>query len=238
MVLIVAEKPSLGRNIAGSIGNLTSKNGYMEGNGYIVTWAFGHLFSLADIEEYSPSPREDRRWTMENLPCFPKEFRFELRKGSDKKVDSGVVKQFELIRTLCNRDDVDTIVNAGDADREGEIIVRLCVKHALKGEKTFKRLWLPDQTPQTVAAALADHGGHETASAFANAQSTEKITKYLGEHSMGYTVFEGHGSKDKMNMIFIVLPRKETPRVLRDIRKSCDNKVFVVASEDIKILKK
>ena len=156
MVLIIAEKPSLGRNIAGSIGNLTSKNGYMEGNGYIVTWAFGHLFSLADIEEYSPSPREDRRWTMENLPCFPKEFRFELRKGSDKKVDSGVVKQFELIRTLCNRDDVDTIVNAGDADREGEIIVRLCVMHALKGDKTFKRLWLPDQTPETIRKALSE----------------------------------------------------------------------------------
>ena len=156
MVLIVAEKPSLGRNIAGSIGNLIAKSGYMEGNGYIVTWAFGHLFSLADIEEYSPSPREDRRWTMENLPCFPKEFRFELRKGSDKKVDSGVVKQFELIRTLCNREDVDTIVNAGDADREGEIIVRLCVQHALKNQKPFKRLWLPDQTPETIRKALSE----------------------------------------------------------------------------------
>ncbi|MBO4978795.1 MAG: topoisomerase C-terminal repeat-containing protein [Clostridia bacterium] len=156
MILIVAEKPSLGRNIAGSIGNMTARSGYMEGNGYIVTWAFGHLFSLADIEEYSPSPREDRRWTMDNLPCFPKEFRFELRKGSDKKVDSGVVKQFELIRTLCNRDDVDTIVNAGDADREGEIIVRLCVKHALKEQKAFKRLWLPDQTPETIRKALSE----------------------------------------------------------------------------------
>ena len=156
MVLIVAEKPSLGRNIAGSIGNLIAKSGYMEGNGYIVTWAFGHLFSLADIEEYSPSPREDRRWTMENLPCFPKEFRFELRKGSDKKVDSGVVKQFELIRTLCNREDVETIVNAGDADREGEIIVRLCVQHALKDQKAFKRLWLPDQTPETIRKALSE----------------------------------------------------------------------------------
>ena len=61
--------------------------------------------------------------------------------------------------------------------------------------------------------------------------STEKITAYLKENDRGYTVFEGHGSKDKMNMIFIVLPRRETPRVLRDIRKCCDNKVFVVASE-------
>ncbi len=65
----------------------------------------------------------------------------------------------------------------------------------------------------------------------ANAESTEKITAYLKERSMGYTVFEGHGSTDKMNMIFIVLPRKEAPRVLRELRRECDNKLFVAVSE-------
>ncbi len=65
----------------------------------------------------------------------------------------------------------------------------------------------------------------------ASDDSTKKITAYLKDQNRGYTVFEGHGSKDKMNMIFIVLPRKETPKVLREIRKTCDNKVFVVASE-------
>ncbi|MBQ2254624.1 MAG: DUF2179 domain-containing protein, partial [Clostridia bacterium] len=65
----------------------------------------------------------------------------------------------------------------------------------------------------------------------ANDDSTEKITAYLDSRGMGYTVFAGHGSKDKMNMIFIVLSRKETPKTLKAIRKSCDNKVFVVASE-------
>ena len=65
----------------------------------------------------------------------------------------------------------------------------------------------------------------------ANDESTEKITMYLKENNRGFTVFEGHGSVDKMNMIFIVLPRKEMPKVLRDIRQSCENKVFVVASE-------
>ena len=65
----------------------------------------------------------------------------------------------------------------------------------------------------------------------ASDESTEKITEYLRAENRGYTVFAGHGSTDKMNMIFIVLPRKETPKVLKDIRKVCDNKVFVVASE-------
>lgn len=156
MILIIAEKPSLARNIAAGIGPMQKRQGYMEGGGYLITWAFGHLFSLCDIEVYNPQPDGSTRWTMTNLPCFPKEFCFELRRGSDKKVDGGVVRQFEVIRSLCNRPDVDTIVNAGDADREGEIIVRLCVQNALKTTKTQKRLWLPDQTPQTVAAALKE----------------------------------------------------------------------------------
>ena len=65
----------------------------------------------------------------------------------------------------------------------------------------------------------------------ANDESTEKITEYLKNNNRGYTVFNGYGSTDKMNMIFIVLPRRETPKVLREIRAICDNKVFVVASE-------
>lgn len=156
MILIIAEKPSLGRNIAAGIGQMQKRQGYLEGQGYLITWAFGHLFSLCDIEEYNPHPDGSTRWTLQNLPCFPKEFRFELRRGADKQVDTGVMQQFEVIRSLCNRDDVDTVVNAGDADREGEIIVRLCIQNALKKPKTLKRLWLPDQTPQTVAKALTE----------------------------------------------------------------------------------
>lgn len=153
MKLIIAEKPSLARNIVAGIGKMDKKDGFYINSDYIVTWAFGHLFSLVDIENYTGT--EDTRWTLENLPCFPEKFRFELRKAEGKKtVDSGVKKQFKIIETLANRTDVDTIVNAGDADREGEIIVRLCVDNALKSEKAQKRLWLPDQTPETVRRAL------------------------------------------------------------------------------------
>ena len=116
------------------------------------------MFSLADIEEYSPLPEGQTRWSMENLPCFPKEFRYNLKPGPDKKADDGVVRQFNTIRALCNRPDVEAIINAGDSDREGEIIVRTCVSKAFDGAvtKPFKRLWLPDQTPQTILAALED----------------------------------------------------------------------------------
>ncbi len=153
MILIIAEKPSLARNIAAGIGKLNRRDGFMEGSGYIVTWAFGHLFSLCDIEDYSPTA--SGKWTMENLPCFPEKFRFALRKNAAKKTDEGVKKQFEIIKSLCAREDVDTIVNAGDADREGEIIVRLCIKNS-GTEKEQMRLWLPDQTEQTVKKALGE----------------------------------------------------------------------------------
>ena len=154
MVLIIAEKPSLGRNIAAGLGTFQRRDGYLENNECIITWAFGHLFSLADIEAYSEQSTSGRRWTMDNLPCFPSEFKYELRLDDNKQLDSGVVKQFETIKALCNRDDVNLIVNAGDADREGEIIVRTCVEKALTTPKEQKRLWLPDQTPETVKAAF------------------------------------------------------------------------------------
>ena len=158
MIAIIAEKPSLARNIVAGLGVMNKKDGYFISDNYIVTWAFGHLFSLADIEDYSANPHAEtsangqkQRWTMDNLPCFPSSFRFRLRSGDD-----GIKKQFETIKRIINRPDVTQIVNAGDSDREGEIIVRLCVINALDGEKPFYRLWLPDQTPQTVKKAFAE----------------------------------------------------------------------------------
>ena len=154
MKLIIAEKPSLARNIVNAIGNMKKKDGYFENDNYLVTWAFGHLFTLYDIEDYNNE--KDKKWKMDNLPFFPKEFKFNLKKDQNKQIDQGVLKQFNIIKDLSNKDEVDTIVNAGDSDREGEIIVRLCINNALKKEKKLVRLWLPDQTPKTVNDALLD----------------------------------------------------------------------------------
>ncbi len=155
MKLIIAEKPSLARNIVAGIGKMDKKDGYYINDEYIVSWAFGHLFSLVDVESYNGKSASSG-WTLDNLPCFPEKFKFELRKNDGKTVDSGVEKQFKVLKYLSNRKDVDTIINAGDADREGEIIVRLCVNNASESEKNLFRLWLPDQTPETVKEALAN----------------------------------------------------------------------------------
>lgn len=156
MILIIAEKPSLARNIVAGIGAMKKMDGYFENQDYIVTWAFGHLFTLYDIEDYSDKKIENIRWNLNNIPCFPEKFMFSLKKDNNKQIDKGILKQFNIIKDLCNRNDVIKIVNAGDSDREGEIIVRLCIENALKTKKELLRLWLPDQTPETVCQGLKE----------------------------------------------------------------------------------
>lgn len=150
MIVIIAEKPSLAKNIADAIDpKMKRNNGYFENKDYIVTFAFGHLFRLYDIEQYEGLPPEEKvKWTLDNLPFYPEEFKFGLQR------DEGIINQFKIIRTLINRDDCEFIVNAGDSDREGEIIVRLVIKYALKKDIPIKRLWMPDQTPKTIQEEL------------------------------------------------------------------------------------
>lgn len=155
MILIIAEKPSLARNIVSAIGNMKKSDGYYSNSEYYVSWAFGHLFTLADIEDYEENVT-DYKWKMDNLPCFPNKFKFNLKKDAKKEIDKGVLKQFNIISNLINQDDVTEIVNAGDADREGEVIVRLVIENALKSDKKLTRLWLPDQTNETISEGLKE----------------------------------------------------------------------------------
>ena len=142
--LIIAEKPSLARNIASALDIRVNKEGYMENEKYIVSWAFGHLFKLRDVDGYVG---EKRKWSEVKLPFFPKEFEFEL------KNDSGIKKQYKILKNLINSKEVDEIVNAGDADREGQIIVDIII-NAIKTDKKIKRLWLPEQTEETIRKSI------------------------------------------------------------------------------------
>lgn len=156
--LIIAEKPSLAKNIIIAIGSKTFKkeNGYYENDDYIVTPAFGHLFTLMDIEEYDASydPTGKYSWNIEELPFIPNPFRYSFKKDpKTKKPDAGIKKQFHIIEKLIHREDVDAIINAGDSDREGEIIVRIILDNA-KNTKPVYRLWMPDQTPETINEEL------------------------------------------------------------------------------------
>ena len=142
--LIIAEKPSLARNIASALNIRVNKEGYMENEKYIVSWAFGHLFKLRDVDGYVG---EKRKWSEIKLPFFPEKFEFDL------KNDSGIKKQYKILKNLINSKEVDEVVNAGDADREGQIIVDIIID-TIKTNKKIKRLWLPEQTEETIRKAV------------------------------------------------------------------------------------
>lgn len=162
MQLIIAEKPSLGRNIIAALNlkgeKFTKGDGYAKSENYIVTWCFGHLLALQDMDEYLG--KEDHRWAMDDLPFFPAggKFRFVLKPEIDRQThrslgrpDAGVQKQFNTIGELLKQ--CDSVVNAGDADREGQVIVDLVLmKHRCRIPSY--RLWVNDQTPESISAAL------------------------------------------------------------------------------------
>lgn len=153
--LVISEKPNLARTVALGIQESFQKHdGYLESEHYLVTWGFGHLFGLIDIEEYQPDYDASKkyRWTLDNLPFYPEKFQFALKKNK-KEVDAGVKKQFTIIKKLLKRPDVECVIHNGDADREGEVIVRLILQHAGYRGKVL-RLWEDDQTPGTLGKAI------------------------------------------------------------------------------------
>ena len=150
--LIIAEKPSLAKNICAAITPAlkwvpgSAKNsGCWENDDYIVAYAFGHLLGLNDAEDYD---EDYKKWDADMLPILPSNFKYK------QSGDAGARAQLKLLKTLITRKDVDKVVNAGDSDREGEIIVRNILDYA-GCKKPVYRLWMPDQTPQTIKAELA-----------------------------------------------------------------------------------
>ena len=137
-ILVLAEKPSVGRDIARVLGCKNDKNGYIEGSKYIVTWALGHLVTLADPESYDDRYKS---WNMEDLPILPKYLKTVVIKKTSK--------QFNTVKSQINRDDVCEIVIATDAGREGELVARWIIDK-IKTNKPLKRLWISSVTDKAI----------------------------------------------------------------------------------------
>ena len=141
--LVIAEKPSVGRDIARVLGCRKQSDGALEGDKYIVTWGLGHLVELADPESYDPKYKE---WKMEDLPMMPEPFKLE--------VIGQTAKQFKVVRNQIHRKDVREIVIATDAGREGELVARLILKKA-GTDKPLKRLWISSVTDKAIREGFA-----------------------------------------------------------------------------------
>ena len=144
MIVCIAEKPSVARDIARIIGATSSHDGYMEGNGFQVTWTFGHLCTLKEPHDYTPMWRS---WSLTSLPMIPERFGIKLID------DQGIKKQFAIIEDLMQK--ADRIVNCGDAGQEGELIQRWVMQKA--GAKCpVSRLWISSMTDEAIREVFAN----------------------------------------------------------------------------------
>lgn len=170
--LIIAEKPSLAKNIATALGVTKKNDGYFENDKYLISWAFGHLYSLKNVDDYVGKKTS---WKDVQLPFIPNPFEFKLKTQKDKitgveEQDKGVKKQVEIIKKLAERPSITEIVNAGDADREGQIIIDIIINE-IKIKKNITRLWLPEQTESTIRKQI---------------ENLEKNSKYYNLAQEGY----------------------------------------------------
>ncbi|MFT6810566.1 MAG: DNA topoisomerase-3 [Saprospiraceae bacterium] len=144
MKVCIAEKPSVAREIAYVLGASNRKDGYFEGNGYAVTWTFGHFCTLFAPDDYRP---EWKRWDLNTLPMLPEKFETKLMN------DSGVKKQFKVIKSLFKKATV--VINCGDAGQEGELIQRWVIKEA-KYKGPIERLWISSLTREAIQQGFKD----------------------------------------------------------------------------------
>ncbi|RKQ37298.1 type IA DNA topoisomerase [Oceanobacillus halophilus] len=153
MKLILAEKPSVAKNIADALKIKTKKDGYFEGNNYVITWAFGHLVELYDAKDYDSKMA---RWKMDYFPFIPNEFKYKIKSNprNRKQTDGGAAKQLKVIHQLIKRSDVEAIISACDYDREGQLIGDSIIYRGGHQSKPVYRLLLNEWTPAEVMQGL------------------------------------------------------------------------------------
>lgn len=144
MKLIIAEKPSVAKSIASALGVKSGADGSFQGNGYIISWCVGHLVSPMDAAGYNEN---FKKWRYDDLPILPEPFRYVIAPGKEAA--------FENLRTLMNRPDVDTVVNACDAGREGELIFRLVYEMTVC-DKPIQRLWISSMEDSAIREGMND----------------------------------------------------------------------------------
>ena len=215
MKVIIAEKPSVARQIASIVGATIRKEGYLEGNGYTVTWAFGHLVGLA-----MPEPYGFKGFRKENLPILPEVFRLEPRttkSGKEYKPDPKVMKQLKIIKALFEQ--AERIIVATDAGREGELIFRYIYQY-LDCNKPFDRLWINSLTDQAIREGLRNiRPGKEYDNLYLSARARSEADWIVGINaSQALAIAAGRGVWS--------LGRVQTPTLALVCQRYLENRDF------------
>ena len=216
MKVIIAEKPSVARSIAAIVGATVKKDGYMEGGGYAVTWAFGHLVGLAMPEAYGFTG-----FRRENLPILPKEFTIiprQVREGKEYKADSGALKQLKIIKGLFDR--ADEIIVATDAGREGELIFRFIYNY-VECRTSFRRLWISSLTDRAIREGMqALRPGSDYDNLYLSARARSQADWIVGINaSQALSISAGSGAWS--------LGRVQTPTLAMICSRYLENKDFI-----------
>lgn len=167
--LVIAEKPSVAQSIAKVIGATNKKDGYLEGNGYLVSWCVGHLVELSAPEHYD---EKYEKWRHSDLPILPEKWKYQ--------VSDSTKKQFKILKELMEREDVASLVESTDAGREGELIFRL-VYEQTKCRKPFERLWISSMEDKAIVEGFANlKNGTEYEALYQAALSRERADWIVG----------------------------------------------------------
>ena len=217
MKVVIAEKPSVAREIAGVLGATEKKDGYLTGNGYHVTWAFGHLVGLGMPEDYGISGFEKT-----SLPILPNPFLLTVRKVKKDKVytvDAGALKQLKIIENVIGRSE--KIIVATDAGREGELIFRYIYEY-LKCNKPFERLWISSLTEKAIKQGIVSlRPGSDFDGLYRAAQVRSRADWLVGINaSQALSITAGNG--------IYSLGRVQTPTLVLICRRYLENKSFSV----------
>ena len=212
MITIIAEKPSVARQISRVVDAMQRKVGYYGGNGYCVTWAFGHLVQLAMPEAYGVTG-----FRRESLPIIPGEFQLVSRKDAKGKEDDGVKEQMQVIKNLF--DHSESIIVATDAGREGELIFRYLYQY-LGCHVPFMRLWISSLTDKAIKEGLDNlRDGHDYDRLYAAAKSRSEADWLVGINAtQALTIAAGKGTYS--------LGRVQTPTLAMVCRRFLENKNF------------
>ncbi|WP_345955953.1 DNA topoisomerase 3 [Mucilaginibacter sp. PAMB04168] len=217
MKVIIAEKPSVAREIAKVFGATTKREGYIEGKGYTFTWAFGHLLQLATPQEYGYYG-----WSVQNLPMLPGKFKLAIRKVKSKEGmvdDPSVKKQLDIINTLF--EEASEIIVATDAGREGELIFRY-IYYYLKCKKPFKRLWISSQTDAAIKEGFRNlKPGSEYDTLFNSAHCRSQADWLVGMNAT-QALSLAAGTRSVLS-----LGRVQTPTLAMICSRYLENKNFV-----------